>query len=163
MHLVKIHFFKAYMSKMTLKSNWVLHLFHVHYYSRARKSNISAVLKGSRLWNTAFFPQQMLTSALFDESLISNYTVKNYIVRFWISTPEMCSKVWHWSRRTYLKQPLHKKKATLKTGMKLNMQIELRTKQHLVEITWYEFLRLRGQMQVWGHPRHSFGFATFEK
>lgn len=102
-------FFKAYMGKMTLKSNWVLHLFHVHYYSRACKSNKSTVLTGSRLSNIAFLSQQMLTPALFNGSLISNYTMKNCIVRFRISTPEMCYKVWHWSSKTYLKQPLHKK------------------------------------------------------
>lgn len=77
MHLVNVHFIRHTQVKftMTLKGNWVLNLFDVYYYS--------TVLKGSRLSNIAFFsPQQMLTPALLNESLISNYTMKNCIVRF---------------------------------------------------------------------------------
>lgn len=83
------------------------------------------------------FPWRMLTPALLNKSLISNYTMKNCIACFWISKPPMCWKVWRWSSPTYLKPPLHKKRVTLKTGVKLNMQIGSRPKQY---VRWHKTL-----------------------
>lgn len=79
----------------------------------ADKSNITTWLQGHVCQAPCFPPWQMPTSVLLTENLLSNYTMKKKCpVWFWISKPLKCAlkkKVWHWSSKTYLKQPLRQK------------------------------------------------------
>lgn len=145
-----------------------LNRFHANQTCRKIQTNHSRQIKHNhlitrpRLSSCALIPQQMPTSVPLSENFISNYTMKKLhsaVLNIKNSRNALRKKK---KRKKFdidqtrpISNSLCIKKAILKTGMKLNMQIGLRPKQYLAEIlqdfsyqTWYEFPLLSRSLQV---------------
>lgn len=97
-----------------------LNRFHANQTYRKIQTNHSTQIKHNhlitrpRLSSCVLIPQQMPTSVPLSENFISNYTVKKLhsaVLNIKNSRNALRKKkeVWHWSNKTYFKQPLHQK------------------------------------------------------